>query len=244
MEETNFLQNLYSILVLIFTTPFYLELFIFFALSLIMMIVFMIKKNKKVRHVLFLIYAILIILLFGYYGKFLLYLFDKLVDLIFNLIYFPNVAIYFLMFVVLNINTVLSLFDKYSKLKFLSSRSNLFINVVNVFCFCCTYLFFFMILDVVVKNNLDFFSQMSIYSNQTFRILIQASTIMFVLNFIIVSLILIYRKIVSLPINNKMNKKNNIKDINEEEQINKSYNEFETHISKENIDNLNHDSNI
>ena len=116
MEETNFLQNIYSILVLIFTTPFYLEMFIFFAASLFMMIIFMIKKYKKVRKILFIIYLTLIILLFGYYGKFLLYLFDKIVDLIFSIVYFPNVVIYFLILIIVNINAIFSIFNTYSKI--------------------------------------------------------------------------------------------------------------------------------
>ena len=122
MEETNFLQNIYSILVLIFTTPFYLEMFIFFAASLFMMIIFMIKKDKKVRKILFIIYLTLIILLFGYYGKFLLYLFDKIVDLIFSIVYFPNVVIYFLILIIVNINAIFSIFNTYSKIKFLSQK--------------------------------------------------------------------------------------------------------------------------
>ena len=208
MEETNFLQNIYSILVLIFTTPFYLEMFIFFLISFAMMITFIIKKDKKVRKILLLIYAILIILLFGYYGKFLLYLFDKIMDLLFGLIYFPNAVIYFLVLVIVNINTIFSLFDGYKKIKFLSNRSDIIINIVNVICFLAMHLFFFMILDIVINNNLDFFSQSSIYANQTFRILVQASTIIFVINTVTVGLIILYRRIVSLQ--KKKDKPNNI----------------------------------
>ncbi len=208
MEETNFLQNIYSILVLIFTTPFYLEMFIFFLISFAMMITFIIKKDKKVRKILLLIYAILIILLFGYYGKFLLYLFDKIMDLLFGLIYFPNAVIYFLVLVIVNINTIFSLFDGYKKIKFLSNRSDIIINIVNVICFLAMHLFFFMILDIVISNNLDFFSQSSIYANQTFRILVQASTIIFVINTVTVGLIILYRRIVSLQ--KKKDKPNNI----------------------------------
>ena len=208
MEETNFLQNIYSILVLIFTTPFYLEMFIFFLISFAMMITFIIKKDKMVRKILLLIYAILIILLFGYYGKFLLYLFDKIMDLLFGLIYFPNAVIYFLVLVIVNINTIFSLFDGYKKIKFLSNRSDIIINIVNVICFLAMHLFFFMILDIVISNNLDFFSQSSIYANQTFRILVQASTIIFVINTVTVGLIILYRRIVSLQ--KKKDKPNNI----------------------------------
>lgn len=208
MEETNFLQNIYSILVLIFTTPFYLEMFIFFLISFAMMITFIIKKDKKVRKILLLIYAILIILLFGYYGKFLLYLFDKVMDLLFGLIYFPNAVIYFLVLVIVNINTIFSLFDGYKKIKFLSNRSDIIINIVNVICFLAMHLFFFMILDIVINNNLDFFSQSSIYANQTFRILVQASTIIFVINTVTIGLIIIYRRIVSLQ--KKKDKPNDI----------------------------------
>lgn len=195
MEQTNFLENVYSILVLIFSTPFYLEMFVFFLISLFMMIVFMLKKDKNIRRIILIIYLLLIALLFGYYGSFLVYLFDKIVDLFFSVVYFPNVITYFIILLLININTVLSIFNVYSKLKFLGSKTTIAINITNVSCFCICSLFFFMILETVINNNLDFFSQASLYSNETFVMLIQVSTIMFVINLLIISIIMLYKKI-------------------------------------------------
>lgn len=195
MEQTNFLQNIYSILVLIFTTPFYFEMFIFFAISFFMMIFFMIKKDKKIRKIIFIIYLILILLLFGYYGNFLVYLFDGIVDLIFNIVYFPNALTYFIMLLLININAIFSIFNMYAKISFLNSRCCLLINIMNIFCFSFTYLLFFMILETVTKNNLDFFSQTSLYSNTQFQILIQASTVLFVINILFNIIILVYSKL-------------------------------------------------
>ena len=209
MEQTNFFQNIYSIFSLIFKTPFYFELFIFFLISLFMMILFMIKKDKKAKKLILIIYLILISLLFGYYGKFLIYLFDKIVDLIFSIIYFPNVIVYFILLILININTVLSIFNKYEKIKFLNPKSIMAINITNITCFCFSSLFFFMILEIVIKNNLDFFSQVSLYSDPMFPILVQASSIMFVFNIIIILIILFYQKVLN------MGKKNKGKQLNE-----------------------------
>lgn len=245
MEETNFLQNIYSILVLIFTTPFYLEMFIFFAASLFMMIIFMIKKDKKVRKILFIIYLTLIILLFGYYGKFLLYLFDKIVDLIFSIVYFPNVVIYFLILIIVNINAIFSIFNTYSKIKFLSQKEVLAINIINLFSFCLTYLFFFIILETVISNDLDFFSQNSLYANSIFLMLVQASSIMFVLNAIIISLIIIYSKLVSLK-NNKVKNNANENIVNDNEQLLENNNKFSENVQDNNFsqNNISFDNNV
>lgn len=91
---------------------------------------------------------------------------------IFLFLFFPNLAVYVLVLIIINILIVRSTFSK---------KDSKFTKNINIIFFLLFQVIFYLIIDNVVKNNIDVYEQLSIYTNQDLLILIELSMQLFLL---------------------------------------------------------------
>ena len=147
------------------------------------------KKNYKTTRTIYLVCMLFIVvfLIMSYYssiGK----LIDNLMNNIFILIYFPNLAVYVAALIISNVILLVSIFNyKVSKL----------IKNINITVYCILSYILALILSLISKYNLDVFSNESVYQNKSAQALIELSSVIFIvwiLFLIVYKLIMIYLK--------------------------------------------------
>lgn len=115
-------------------------------------------------------------------------IFDYMMNNLFIAIYFPNLAIYLAALIITNIIVWISIFN------FKTSDS---IRKLNTIIYVLMNYLLFLILSIIKKNNLDVFTQNSVYSNKKATALIELSSLIFVVWIIFLityKIILIYLK--------------------------------------------------
>jgi len=147
------------------------------------------KKNYKTTRTIYLICMLFIVvfLIMSYYSS-IGNLIDNLMNNIFILIYFPNLAVYVAALIITNIILLVSIFNyKVSKL----------IKNINITVYCILSYILALILSLISKYNLDVFSNESVYQNKNAQALIELSSVIFIvwiLFLIVYKLIMIYLK--------------------------------------------------
>ena len=187
---------------------FLITLILFLGLGIILS--FINQKNKKTYQILYIALLIGVIVWIGihYYdniGK----MFQYMMNQFFIIFYFPNLAIYLAGIIVLHIILWISV------LKVHSSKA---IRLLNTVVFLIINYFLILILSTIKKEQLDVYSQSSIYQNDNMRSLIELSSVVFttwVLFLIIYKIILNY-----LSRNNKAEKELELSTYNEKDYKN------------------------
>ncbi len=141
------------------------------------------KRNKKI----YLLFSLsVLVLLIVFYHSSINHLLNYLMDNIFISIMFPNIAIYFLGIVITNIILWISLFyEKTSKT----------IKRINILVYLILNYLLILVLNTIDVNNIDVFSQNSIYHNDKATALIELSTLIFsvwIVYLILYKIILVY----------------------------------------------------
>ena len=159
--------------------------FIVAAIILVMIGIIYIKTNKtnrKRNKMIYIIFSLLVasVIIIIYHSS-LNKMFDYMINNLFVVIYFPNLAFYFTAIITMNIILWISLFH------FKSSNA---IRKVNVIVYLIMNYLLLLILSEIEKNKLDIFSQESIYSNKQVTALIELSSLLF---FIWIIFLIIYR---------------------------------------------------
>lgn len=147
------------------------------------------KKNYKTTRSIYIVCMLFIVvfLIMSYYSS-IGNLIDNLMNNIFILIYFPNLAVYVAALIISNIILLVSIFNyKVSKL----------IKNINITVYCILSYILALILNLISKYNLDVFNNESVYENRSAQALIELSSIIFIvwiLFLIVYKLIMIYLK--------------------------------------------------
>lgn len=147
------------------------------------------KKNKKRTKNIYLVSSVFIVVAFiTTYHASLSNLFDYMMNNFFIAVYFPNLAIYAFALLISNIILLISIFNyKISKV----------IKCINVVVYLLMNYLLSLILNVINTNQLDIFTQKSVYGNTKATALIELSSLLFiiwVIFLIVYRLILIYLK--------------------------------------------------
>ena len=147
------------------------------------------KKNEELSKIVYRVFALVVLaLMIITYHAPLNNLFDYMMNNLFIVIYFPNLAIYLAAIIITNIILWISLFN------YKTSEN---IKRLNIVIYLIMNYLLVLIFNVINKNKLDIFSQESIYKNRNATALIELSSIIFVLwiiFLIIYKIILIYLK--------------------------------------------------
>lgn len=166
------------------------SLYIFILALLIFVGIIFITTNKKNAKRNKMIYAsisvfILVILVVAYHTS-LSNMLKYMMDNFFIVVYFPNLAIYLAALIATNIILWISLFN------YKTTKS---IKTLNVSVYIIMNYLLALILNIVNKNNLDIFTQKSVYGNKNATALIELSSIIFIvwiIFLVIYKIILIY----------------------------------------------------
>lgn len=164
-------------------------IFVVVIILLVLGIIFL-KSNKKNEKLSKIVYAsfsllVLVIVIISYHSP-LNNLFDYMMNNLFIVIYFPNLAIYFAAMIITNIILWVSIFNY--KTSDNVKRLNIIIYLIMNYLLALT-------LSVVNSKQLDIFNQQSVYGNKQATALIELSSVIFItwIAFLIVyKIILIY----------------------------------------------------
>ena len=145
------------------------------------------KKNENLSKIVYRAFAltVLALIIITYHAP-LNNLFDYMMNNLFIVIYFPNLAIYLAAIIITNIILWISLFN------YKTSEN---IKRLNIIIYLIQNYLLILIFNVINKNKLDIFSQESIYKNTNATALIELSSIIFIIwiiFLIIYKVILIY----------------------------------------------------
>ena len=180
MVKYTAIEKLNVLFTLIKSSPFFLTCFII-SLFIISFVALDYKTTKKVRGKLILLCLIGAIgfIIYKYY-KYLLSISDNLIEEIFMALYFPNLAVYSIIIVITNICLFTSLIKKELKSGF---------KIANIFSCVSIDFLFILILETIIKNKIDVYETLTVYSNKELLILLELSTCVF-LAWILVTLFL------------------------------------------------------
>lgn len=130
------------------------------------------KKNFKSSKLLYSSVYILIVcsLLFTYRNS-LQNMFDYMMNNFFILVYFPNLAVYLLAIIITNIIIWITVFN---------TKTTKIIKYINISVYCLMTYLLVLILNIINTNDLDVFTQSSVYSNSNAQALIELSSTIFI----------------------------------------------------------------
>ena len=167
MVKYSIIEKLNVLLTIIKSSPFFLTCFIV-GTFLLSFVILDYKTTKKIRNK-FLIFALILTLgfIFYKYYNYLISLSDNLIEEIFMAIYFPNLAVYTIVIVSTNICLFISLLKK---------KLNNEYKVANIFSTILLDFLFILILETIIKNKIDVYETLTVYSNKELLILIELST--------------------------------------------------------------------
>ena len=171
MNDFSFVEKIKMLMELISSSYLFLIIMIIFILILTLLIILTIL-NKKVNKWIFVIVSTIVgILLLINYGDILMQVLDVILDKIFMSLYFPNLPVYMSIILISNITFFLSIFSKrQTKIRKITNTINaMFLDFLLI-----------LIVEVVRKNNINIYEEISLYTNSNLLILLELSTAIFV----------------------------------------------------------------
>lgn len=217
MEKVTFLQSIIKVLNLIASIPFFIEILILTAFLLIIMIFFYFRKSKKGKITSLIIYFVTLLLLPISHFSFFVETLDKIVENFISVIYFPSCYVYIATLLITDFSILRNVIKNTR-----DTKRGKWYQILNLVYFFAFQFLFFLIIRVVITNNIDIFTRSSLYSNTNLTSLIQISSYLFWIRMGIKLIIFIIDRlskfsfnkkdkklIVSEPINNENNLDNN-----------------------------------
>lgn len=185
MIDFSFSEKLVQLKDIIVSSPFF---FISLIIGLILLIIMTvgIKKNRRINKIIFMIaWLFVIVFCIVRYFTFFTSILDRLFGRIVEEIYFPSISIYTLMLLFTNFIFGYSLFKK---------KMDDLIKIVNLALPMELDFLFIMILDIIVKNNIDIYADFEIYTNSKLLVLLEFSMLLFLVWIFIVAVIYLIKK--------------------------------------------------
>lgn len=176
MLQLTLFEKLKVLFDLILKSPFFIFLFIFTILIFIILLDSKNYKRKKIKKYIFGIYLLVFIAVIIKYHASFLSLLDYLVNNVFIIFYFPNIAVYGLMIIIINIIMLKSLFTNKDKV----------LRVINIASYSIIMYLMLLVIHTITTEKLDVYNQISLYSNEKALVLIELSNIIFVFWMILV----------------------------------------------------------
>ena len=169
MLKLTFFDKLKILFELVLSSPFFIFLFIFSLLALCILLDLKDKNKKKMKISIVGIYIIVLLAMIIKYHTEVFSVIDYFVNNIFILFYFPNLAIYVAMMIFTNIFMFKSLsFDKKEPIR-----------VINLSFYTIIMYLSLLIVYTISHENLDVYSQESLYTNANVLALVELSNILF-----------------------------------------------------------------
>lgn len=174
MEKVTFLQSIIKVLNLIASIPFFIEILILTAFLLIIMIFFYFRKSKKGKITSLIIYFVTLLLLPISHFSFFVETLDKIVENFVSVIYFPSCYVYIATLLITDFSILKNVIKNTKDIK----RGKWY-QALNIIYFFVFQFLFFLIIRVVITNDIDIFTRSTLYSNANLTSLIQISSYLF-----------------------------------------------------------------
>lgn len=127
------------------------------------------KESKKTYGI---IYLIMLITILIKYSSSLQTMFDYMMNNLFIVFYFPNIAVYLSAIIITNIIMWTSIFKTTTKT---------FIKIVNSIIFSAIHYLFILTLSIITTKNINVFDQKALYANKDIHSLIELSSNIFLI---------------------------------------------------------------
>ena len=171
-----------------------------FFLLLIMILASNFKNKKITKIICFLTYLSIISYLVYKYHLEILNLLDYLMDNITFLLFFPNLAVYILVLILVNFLVIKSIFSlKNKKLE----------KIINISFFMIFNIIFYLIVNNIIENNINIYEQLSIYTNNELLNLIGLNMKLFLIWILIILVINLINYLI-VKLDNKKYANNNL----------------------------------
>ncbi len=172
MTKTSFMDKLNIILEVSKSSKLFIAVIAIIVVLAVLAITMNKKNAKYTKNIYVLVYAFILIAILVAYSSSLGKMFDYMMNNLFIAIYFPNIAIYLAAIIITNIILLVSIFNK---------KITKLIKNINVVMFSIMNYLLVLILSVVHQENLDVFTQTSIYGNGQVQALIELSSSVFMI---------------------------------------------------------------
>lgn len=126
------------------------------------------KSSRKVFSLIYIFIAVAIIVM---YKESLLNMFDYMMNNLFIVIYFPNIAIYLGAIILTTIILWISVFN---------FKTTKIIRNINIIMYCIINYLLFVLLNIINEQKLDVFDQTSLYGNKNAQAIIELSSLIFI----------------------------------------------------------------
>lgn len=171
VEQLTLFEKLGTLVNIIFSSSFFVILLFGVILLLVILYIFR-KKIVKDKSIYLKIYIIFFILLFIKYGSSILKLCDNLVENIFSDIYFPSLSTYIIMLLITNIFLIITVVSK---------KITKGIKILNTINFVSIEFLAILILDTIIKENVNIYDKLSVFTNTRLLVLTELSMGLFAL---------------------------------------------------------------
>lgn len=161
-----------------------IELFIIGFLLFLFLFLNIKKEEKVVRAFSVFLYALFFLLICIFYSDYTVESIDGVIKYIMNYIYFPSLAMYFVIMLFVTFGIIYTMFSK---------RLTLFIKRFNMIVFSILYIFYIQVIGQVAGNNIYFTTNIEIYKNETILSLVQVSNLLLLIWFLFICFYLFYQ---------------------------------------------------
>ena len=186
MIDISFTERFKTIFKLIFSSSFFISLFVIFIFTIGILLVNFKIKSKAPKYFAVLAYITIMILVLYNYSSYILSINDSVVEKFFKAIYFPNFVVYIAMLFITILLLIINIIDdKFSKVT----------KICNTFCFGIIWFLFILIIDVVRSSRVNIYEIEEVFSNQSLVVLLQASMCVFCIWIFILIMNFVVRKI-------------------------------------------------
>lgn len=185
MTQTTILEKLKIVLDVTMSSNMFIAIIAFIVLLAIA--AFTTNKNtiNRTKTIYGLVYTAIIAAILVFYHDSLGKMFDYMMNNFFIVLYFPNIAVYLAAIIITNIILLASVFNlKISKL----------IRTINIVVYSIIHYLLALVLNVIATNDLDIFSQTSIYGNTNAQAIIEISGVIFLTWIIFLTVYKLIRK--------------------------------------------------
>lgn len=171
MNDFSMIQKIGILLDIVASSPLF---FAFSLVSIVFLIFFGVSiiKNKKINKYVFILFVVLTCtIIFINYNQTILNILDKLFDSIFMALFFPNIAVYVVTLIVINIALIYSA---------VSNKINRKFKITNISSAIIMDFFLLLIVGVVSSNNIDVYETITVFTNQSLLVLLELNMAVFV----------------------------------------------------------------
>ena len=191
MANISFVDKIKILFNTIFSNPF-LSLSAVLGIILAVLMIIDIIKHKKIRRKYYIAawFFIFLFIIVRYYKVFPL-LVDNLINQVFMTLYFPNIGVYMMLLIVINISFI------YCLAKNIHKSYKVLTGIISIFLD----LLFILIINFILENNIDITSEITLYTNSKLLVLLELSTALFVSWILLIFFISAYLKLKKLDNN-------------------------------------------